>query len=423
MEQARINGATPEIIGEWFNWLQIDEVAAVKPENRWNMDEAGIMEGMGSNGLVLGCRGSRGVVRKMPGNKAWTSFIECISATGEALPPLVIFKAKTVQQQWFPTQMEDYPLWSFYFSENGWTTNDIALSWLREVYLKRSKPKDPNEWRLLIFDGHGSHETPEFMWECFQNKVLLVWLPPHTSHVLQPLDLAVFSSMKKAYRREVGEVSQWNDSTVLGKRLFLKAYKEARFAALTVKNIKAGWVASGLWPLCPHKPLTSPLLLVNSTASSTGLVNSKEEAWEDIQPITPIRAMEKLSLATPINSEELKARLHYLQGSKRLTRSVRRVQRQVVRMWNRETFQRAISDRKAEGLKAKIEEMKPRKKKKVDIGPNHRFATIREIQKAQIAAGTVVEGRILESDDDIASNDPFCIVVQTRAAKRKAGRE
>ena len=63
------------------------------------MDESGIMEGFGLNGLVVGSTMTRGIQRKQPGSRAWTLLIECISATGRALPPLVIFKGKTVQQQ------------------------------------------------------------------------------------------------------------------------------------------------------------------------------------------------------------------------------------------------------------------------------------------------------------------------------------
>ena len=72
------------------------------------MDEAGIIEGMGSNGLVLGRVRRRVTQRKTPRAKAWTSFIEYISATSVALPPLVIFKGKTIQQQWYPRDIEPF---------------------------------------------------------------------------------------------------------------------------------------------------------------------------------------------------------------------------------------------------------------------------------------------------------------------------
>ena len=39
------------------------------------------------------------------------------------------------------------------------------------------------------------------MLACFDAKVWLNFLPPHTSQVLQPLDLGPFSVLKRAYRR------------------------------------------------------------------------------------------------------------------------------------------------------------------------------------------------------------------------------
>jgi hypothetical protein len=57
------------------------------------------MEGLGVNGLVVGSSQRRSIQKKQPGSRAWTPFIECISASGKALLPLVIFKGKSVQQQ------------------------------------------------------------------------------------------------------------------------------------------------------------------------------------------------------------------------------------------------------------------------------------------------------------------------------------
>ena len=82
IDSKRVNGATTDIIRPWFRFFDIPEVKTVKPENRWNMDEAGILEGQGSNGLVLGSTQKVAVRRKQPGSRAWTSFIECISAIG-----------------------------------------------------------------------------------------------------------------------------------------------------------------------------------------------------------------------------------------------------------------------------------------------------------------------------------------------------
>lgn len=92
IDAIRVNGATTEKIRGWWPKLNLPEVQSISPENRWNMDEAGVVEGQGSNGLVLGSRYTKALLKKQPGNRGWTTFIERISATGQNLPPLVIFK-------------------------------------------------------------------------------------------------------------------------------------------------------------------------------------------------------------------------------------------------------------------------------------------------------------------------------------------
>jgi len=96
IDSVRVNGATSNIIRPWFQKLEVPSIKAIKPENRWNMDEASIMEGQGENGLVVGSVDRRVIQKKQPSSKAWTSFIECISVIGKALLPLLIFKGQLV---------------------------------------------------------------------------------------------------------------------------------------------------------------------------------------------------------------------------------------------------------------------------------------------------------------------------------------
>ena len=124
------------------------------------------------------------------------------------------------------------------------------------------------EKRLLIVDGHGSHETTEFMFTCFQNNINLIFLPSHTSHVLQPLDQSVFGPLKTAYRKQLGLTAEWDAGTVIGKRNFITCYSKARQVALTSKNIISGWKWTGLWPVNVSKPLSSPLMLTSTSTPS-----------------------------------------------------------------------------------------------------------------------------------------------------------
>ena len=171
-------------------------------------------------------------------SRSWTSIIKCVSATGVALNPLVIFKAKSIQDQWFKDQfLEKHPTWQVAFSENGWTSNEIALEWLEKIFLPETAPEDPSQARLLIVDGHGSHTTDEFMTACFLSNVYLLFLPAYTSHVTQPLDLGCFSSLKTIYRRLIGDFVASTDETRLGKAKFLEFYAEAYKIAFCKQNI------------------------------------------------------------------------------------------------------------------------------------------------------------------------------------------
>jgi hypothetical protein len=48
---------------------------------------------------------------KSPQTRAWTSFIEAITATGRALTPGIIFKGKNLQNQWFLNEFKKSANW------------------------------------------------------------------------------------------------------------------------------------------------------------------------------------------------------------------------------------------------------------------------------------------------------------------------
>ncbi|KZL64633.1 transposase [Colletotrichum tofieldiae] len=137
--QRRLTGA---------QYLAIPAISAIQPANRYNTDETGILEGQGANGLVLGKAETKFVRKKQPGSRAWVSVIECISAEGRALHPLVIYKGKTVQQQWFPLDLVPYDGREFTATDIGKTTDETAVEWLQKVFLPQTTPQ-PGQARLL----------------------------------------------------------------------------------------------------------------------------------------------------------------------------------------------------------------------------------------------------------------------------------
>jgi hypothetical protein len=55
---------------------------------------------------------------------------------------------------------------------------------------------------IYIFNGHGSHVTLQTIEQAQTFKLDMVTLPSHTSHALQPLDVACFKPFKTTFRKE-----------------------------------------------------------------------------------------------------------------------------------------------------------------------------------------------------------------------------
>ena len=70
IDSTRVNGATTSIIKTWFQLLSPFIISVIKPENRYNMDESGIIEGLGANGLVVGSAQRRSIQKKQPSSRS-----------------------------------------------------------------------------------------------------------------------------------------------------------------------------------------------------------------------------------------------------------------------------------------------------------------------------------------------------------------
>jgi hypothetical protein len=113
------------------------------------------------------------------------------------------------------------------------------LQWLKRIFDAETKERANGRPRVLICDGFGTHETLEILEHCFANNIVLYRLSSHTSHKLQPCDVAVFAPLKTAYREQVERLERGGVSAI-GKEYFTSLYSRARMRAFTSKNIKAG---------------------------------------------------------------------------------------------------------------------------------------------------------------------------------------
>ena len=79
-------------------------------------------------------------------------------------------------------------------------------------------------------------------------------MPPHSSHLLQPLDVGCFSPLKRAYGRLVENKARLGFNHI-DKFDFLEAYPEARTEAFKADTIKNSFAAAGLIPFNPERVL------------------------------------------------------------------------------------------------------------------------------------------------------------------------
>jgi hypothetical protein len=126
-----------------------------------------------------------------PGDREWATLIAGINATGWSIPPFFIFKAKNHDQAWYYNP----PDWRIGVSKNGWTTNELGLAWLKH-FIQHTEARTVGSHRLLILDSHESYKSLVFQNLCEQNKIITLCMPPHASHILQPLDVGCFAPLK-----------------------------------------------------------------------------------------------------------------------------------------------------------------------------------------------------------------------------------
>ena len=100
----------------------------------------------------------------------------------------------------------------------GWRSTFLITGF--KVFIPMTKPKDPKAHRLFIFDGHNSHISFEMAQAAVENNIHLLCLPPHTTHALQPLDVACFRSAKAIWSRVCNTFFDKHSKRALGKEDF-----------------------------------------------------------------------------------------------------------------------------------------------------------------------------------------------------------
>jgi hypothetical protein len=241
----------PEIIGGWFALVR-NTIAkyGILDVDIYNFDETGFMMGVISTATVVTSSGKRTQAKKVqPGNREWVTVIQGVNSQGWSIPPFVIVAGKNHLSSWYENSTFP-PDWVIAVTDNGWTTNERGMDWIRH-FDKHTKPRTTGVYRLLILDGHESHHSDEFEVYCEESNIITLCMPAHSSHILQPLDVGCFSPLKTAYGKQVENMMRVH-ITHITKDDFFPAFRAAFDAAMTEKNVQGGFRGAGLVPFDPE---------------------------------------------------------------------------------------------------------------------------------------------------------------------------
>jgi hypothetical protein len=118
---------------------------------------------------------------------------------------------------------------------------------MEKDFERLTKDKANGKLRLLILDGHNSHCTYKFCEFAQKHNIVIICLPPHTTHALQPCDVGVFGPLSQHWKRTV--TMSTSQHVAITRQNFLIKYSDAHQGAFTTATITAAWRKTGIYPL------------------------------------------------------------------------------------------------------------------------------------------------------------------------------
>src|SRR5689334_16658678 len=146
---------------------------------------------------------------------------------------------------------------------------------------------------MLVLDRHKSHKSAEFQEYCKTHNIITLCLPPHSSHLTQPLDVGCFSVLKRAYGRQIETFIKAHINHI-SKVEFLLAFKAAYMESKTAQNAQAGFRGAGLVPFNPEAVISK--LDVKLRTPSPLLLPVDADPWVSQTPHNPTDALSQTTL-------------------------------------------------------------------------------------------------------------------------------
>ena len=151
----------PFIVYRFYDLLEevVEKLGiANRPDLIWNCDETGIPHEP-KKCKVVSQKGAKTLQVISGADRENTTVMAACSASGQVLPPLIIYPCQQVQLAWRPSITDKSKCPWQYANPSGWMTTDVFYKWF-QLWEQQTQTKDEDgnvEPTLMIYDGHLSH--------------------------------------------------------------------------------------------------------------------------------------------------------------------------------------------------------------------------------------------------------------------------
>ena len=144
-------------------------------------------------GKTLSAKGKKQIlVRGTSGSKRHFTVVLACSASGDMLPPMIIFKGKREVNLKLPSG------YVVTVQKKGWMDGDLMSTWLKKMVLPYTK----KQMTLLILDSFSAHANAQFALLASKYNINLALIPGGCTSKVQPLDVSLNKPFKDVARHQ-----------------------------------------------------------------------------------------------------------------------------------------------------------------------------------------------------------------------------
>ncbi|CAK1586780.1 unnamed protein product [Parnassius mnemosyne] len=242
---ARATAFNKHTVAEFFgNLTAVFNKHEFTAERVWNIDETGVTT-VHKPSKIIAVKGSKQVGKMTSAERGeLVTVCACINAAGGHIPPYMIFPRKNWQDRFLnhappSSDATTHP--------SGWMTGDSFIKFLKH-FVRHVQPNADRK-HLIIMDNHESHCSFDALNYAKDNGIVLLTIPPHTSHKLQPLDRTVFGPLKTFYSQAASNFMLRHPGRTITIYDVSELLGEAFPRAMVPTNIISGFRAAGIWPI------------------------------------------------------------------------------------------------------------------------------------------------------------------------------